>query len=174
MASSGPRVVITMDEAYREDLAYIHDTGFVRLARAAAGLLLEELRRCGFERGLVVDLGCGSGVLSEHLSADGFDVLGEDVAAAFIDIVGRRRPRGEFRVQSILSAELPRCVAVAAVGECLNYLFDERHSPDGVRQVLGRAFAALEPGGLFVLDVAEPGRVPGGTSKSHFERSEER
>src|SRR5207249_689029 len=74
-----------------------------------------------------------------------------------------------FRVQSILSAEMPSCVAVAAVGECLNYLFDERHSPSGVRQVLGRAFAALEPGGLLVLDIAEPGRVPRGTSKTWFE-----
>jgi SAM-dependent methyltransferase len=158
-----------MEVAYREDLAYIHDTGFARVARGAAALLLEELRRCGFDRGLVIDLGCGSGILSEQLSAGGFDVLGIDISSAFIDIARRRVPRGDFRVESILTAELPRCVAVAAVGECLNYLFDERHSPEGVRQVLARTFAALASGGLFLLDVAEPGRVPGKTAKSFFE-----
>jgi len=158
-----------MDEAYREDLAYIHDAGFGRIARGAAALLLEELRRCGIDHGLVIDLGCGSGILSEQLSAAGYDVLGIDVSEAFIAVARRRVTRGEFRVESLLTAELPGCVAVAAVGECLNYLFDERHCSDGVRQVLERAFAALQPGGLLVLDIAQPGRVPGGTSKSYFE-----
>jgi SAM-dependent methyltransferase len=158
-----------MDAAYREDLAYIHDTGFGHIARGAAALLLHELRRCGFDRGLVIDLGCGSGILSEQVAAGGFDVLGIDISEAFIAMARRRVPRGEFRVGSMLTAELPRCVAVAAVGECLNYLFDERYSADGVRQVLERAFDALEPGGLLVLDIAQPGRVPGGSSKSYFE-----
>lgn len=158
-----------MDAAYREDLAYIHDAGFGRTARGAAALLLEELQHCGFDRGLVIDLGCGSGILSEQLAAGGYDVLGIDVSEAFIAMARRRVPRGEFRVGSILTVELPRCVAVAAVGECLNYLFDERHTADGVRRVLDRAFAALKPGGLLVLDIAQPGRVPGGTSKSYFE-----
>jgi SAM-dependent methyltransferase len=161
-----------MDDAYREDLAYIHDAGFGSIARGAASVLLGELRHCGLDRGLVIDLGCGSGILSEQLAAAGYDLLGIDVSAAMIAIARRRVPRGEFRVESLLTAELPRCVAIAAVGECLNYLFDERHSTDAIRRVLERAFAALEPGGLLVLDIAEPGRVPGGTSKSCFERDD--
>jgi SAM-dependent methyltransferase len=159
-----------MEEAYREDLAYIHDAGFGRFARGAAALLLEELRRGGFDRGLVIDLGCGSGILAEQLAAGGFDVLGIDVSAAFIALTRRRVPGGVFHVGSLLAADLPPCVAVAAVGECVNYLFDERHSAEGVRQVLGRAFGALAPGGLLLFDVAEPGRVPGpGAQKSHAE-----
>jgi hypothetical protein len=78
-------------------------------------------------------------------------------------------PGGRFRVESLLSAELPRCVAVAAVGEGLNYLFDDRHSLEGVRQVLVRAFESLVPGGLLVFDVAEPGRVHGGRTKGYTE-----
>lgn len=158
-----------MDDAYRDDLAYIHDVGFGGLARNAASLLLQELRRGGVDRGLVIDLGCGSGILAEQLSAGGFDVLGIDVSAALVALARRRVPKGLFRVESLLTAELPRCVAVAAVGECFNYLFDERHSPEGVRQVLDRIFAALQPGGLLVFDVAEPGRVPEGAPKTHAE-----
>jgi SAM-dependent methyltransferase len=158
-----------MEEAYQDDLAYIHDAGFGGSARNAAALLLEELRRGGWNRGLVIDLGCGSGILSEQLAAGGFDVLGIDISAALVGLARQRVPNGRFRVESLLTAELPRCVAVAAVGECFNYLFDDRHSLEGVRRVLSRAFEALEPGGLLVFDVAEPGRAPGGASKAHAE-----
>jgi SAM-dependent methyltransferase len=158
-----------MEDAYREDLAYIHDVGFGGLARGAAALLLEELPRQGFDRGLVIDLGCGGGILAEQLSARGFDVLGIDISAAAIALARKRVPSGRLYVGSLLTAELPHCVAVAAVGECVNYLFDERHSWEGVRQLLGRAFAALAPGGLLVLDVAEPGHVPGGASRNWAE-----
>jgi SAM-dependent methyltransferase len=159
-----------MEEAYREDLAYIHDAGFGRFASGAAALLLEELRRGGFDRGLVIDLGCGSGILAELLAAGGFDVLGIDISPALVALARQRVPGGRFRVESLLTADLPRCVAVAVVGECLNYLFDDHHSLEGVRQVLGRAFAALASGGLLLFDIAEPGRVPGpGIQKTHVE-----
>jgi SAM-dependent methyltransferase len=155
--------------AYRKDLAYIHDAGFGGFARGAAAFLLQELRRRAVDRGLVIDLGCGSGILSEQLATGGFDILGIDISAALIALARKRVPSGQFRVESLLTAELPCCVAVAAVGECMNYLFDDRHSLEGVRQVLARVFAALVPGGLFVFDIAGPGRVPGGASKSFTE-----
>jgi SAM-dependent methyltransferase len=158
-----------MSEGYHDDLAYIHDAGHGHFAQAGAALLLDELSRRGVGRGLVIDLGCGSGILSEQLSAHGFDVLGIDLSPALIALARQRVPRGVFRVESLLTAELPGCVAVAAVGECVNYLFDERHSADGVRDLLGRAFAALAPGGLLLLDAAEPGRVPGGASQGWAE-----
>jgi SAM-dependent methyltransferase len=159
-----------MEDAYRQDLAYIHDAGFGKVARGAATRLLEELGRAGLDRGLVVDLGCGSGILMEPLAAAGFDVLGIDLSPALLALARRRVPSAQLRCESLLTAELPPCVAVAAVGECLNYLFDSRHSVDAVRGVLGRAFAALAPGGLLIFDVAGPGRVPGpGPHQSYTE-----
>ena len=44
-------------------------TGFGAPAKHAAGTLLEALRRSGIERGLVVDLGCGSGILARKQQA---------------------------------------------------------------------------------------------------------
>jgi SAM-dependent methyltransferase len=168
-SSSSPGRCSAMVNAYREDLASIHDAGFGRFAREAAALLLRELRPSTMERGLVIDLGCGSGILAEQLANGGFDVLGIDLSASLITLARNRVPGGQFRVESLLTAQLPRCIAIAAVGECVNYLFDDRHSLEGVRQVLGRAFAALVPGGLLVFDVAEPGRVPDGASKTFTE-----
>jgi SAM-dependent methyltransferase len=150
-----------MDDAYRDDLAFIHDGGFGHFARGAAPLLLDELRRRGVDSGLVVELGCGSGILSEQVAAGGFNVLGIDISPAMVALARQRVPGGSFRVESLLTAELPPCVAVVAVGECFNYLFDADHSWEGVRRVLGRAFEALTPGGLLLFDADEPGRVPG-------------
>jgi SAM-dependent methyltransferase len=155
-----------MDDAYRDDLAYIHDAGFGHFARGAAAVLLEELPRRGPDHGLVIDLGCGSSILGEQLSARGYDILGIDLSPAAIALARKRVPGGSFRVESLLTAELPRCVAVAAVGECVNYLFDDRHSLKGIRQLLRRAFEALAPSGLLLFDFAGPGR---GTYKTYKE-----
>src|SRR5262245_18116996 len=131
----GSPILPTMEAAYREDLAFIHNAVHGDFARAAAGLLQAALGRKGWERGLVIDLGCGSGILAGQLSDCGFDVLGIDISEAMIDLARQRVPKGVFRVQSLLAAELPPCVAVAAVGECLNYLFDPGHSLEAVRQL---------------------------------------
>src|SRR5262245_33072496 len=106
-----------MADAYRADLAYIHDAGFGGTAREAAGFLRESLQGRGVGRGLVVDLGCGGGILSEIMAAVGFDVLGIDISEEMIALARERVPRGRFRRESLLTAEIPPCVAVAAVGE---------------------------------------------------------
>ncbi len=146
--------------AYREDLAYVHDAGFLGLAENAAPVLSEALRHGGLESGLVVDLCCGSGPLSRRLSDAGYDVLGLDISGAMIDMARERVPQGRFVEGAILSQELPPCVAVAAVGECFNYLFDEGNTEEGLRDLLGRIHAALLPGGVLIFDVAGPGRAP--------------
>ncbi len=43
----------------------------------------------------------------------------------------------------------------------MNYLFDADHSLAAIDELLERIHAALLPGGILLLDVAEPGRVPG-------------
>src|SRR5690348_16072673 len=150
-----------MAGAYRDDLAYIHDAGYGGLARSAAPVLLDALRRGGTERGLVIDLGCGSGILAQAVSAAGYDILGIDISAAMIAQARRGVPGGRFRVGSLLAAELPPCVAVAAVGECVNFLFDPGHSKRAVVRLFRRVHDALTAGGPFLFDAAGPGRVPG-------------
>jgi SAM-dependent methyltransferase len=162
-----------MVKAYRDDLAYIHDVGFGSLARHAAPVLLDGLRQRGVDRGLVIDLGCGSGILAQALSAAGYDVLGIDISEAMVALARQRVPNGQFRVQSLLEADLPPCVAVAAIGECCNYLFDRSNTMRGLLRLFRRIYAALAPGGLLVFDVAEPGRIPGSGPQRHFTAGED-
>src|SRR5439155_24360251 len=117
-----------MASRYHEDLAYIHDVGFGDFARNAAPGLLELLRQRQVVRGLVVDLGCGSGIWARELCNAGYEVLGVDLSEAMLAIARKRVPDAEFRQGSLLSAKLPACAAVTAVGECFNYLFDRRNT----------------------------------------------
>src|SRR5262245_66492478 len=83
-----------------------------------------ELQNAGFSRGTVVDLGCGSGILAEHLSRDGYNVIGVDISESMITIARQRAPQAQFFVESFTAAEIPPCVAVTAIGEIFNYAFD--------------------------------------------------
>jgi SAM-dependent methyltransferase len=150
-----------MTDAYHADLAAIHDAGYGHFARAAGPVLLGELRRRGVRDGLVIDLGCGSGILAAELTAAGYDVLGFDLSPAMIALARKRAPKARFRRQSLWAAELPPCVAVTAVGECFNFLFDDANTDAALGRLFARTYDALRPGGLFLCDTAEPGRVPG-------------
>jgi SAM-dependent methyltransferase len=108
--------------------------------------------------GLVVDLGCGSGILAAEISRAGRPVLGIDLSRSMIRLARARAPRARFRVGSFRDAELPPCAAVVATGEIFSYLFDGRADLD---RLFVRIRKALLPGGLFLFDVAVPGRVRG-------------
>ena len=136
-------------------------------ASGAAPWLLELLRSHGLSDGLVIDLGCGSGIWAHALSTSGYGVLGYDISPAMVAMCRRRVPRGEFYARPLLIARLRPCVAVTAIGEVFNYLFDKRNTPDALAGLFQQVHAALRPSGLFVFDVATPGRVPGGHRRSY-------
>jgi SAM-dependent methyltransferase len=149
-----------MDDFYGEDLASVHAEAFEALAASAADSLLEALGPDGAGR-RVLDLGCGAGPLGRRLRAHGFATWGLDLSPALIALARERMPDAEFHCGSILEAPLPApAAAVAAIGEVLNYATADR--PDGLARVFQRVFDALAPGGLFLFDLAAPGRAGAG------------
>ena len=152
-------------EAYKDDLAYIHDVGFGDFARNSAPGLLELLSQNRLNGGLVVDLGSGSGIWARALSDAGYDVMGVDISPSMIAIARKHAPKARFQNESLLKVELPQCAAVTSIGECLNYLFDKSNRITELRRLFGRVYRALEPGGLFIFDIAEPGRGKGPRQK---------
>jgi SAM-dependent methyltransferase len=149
---------------YGEDLAYIHDVGHAGFALRSAPGILEILRENGIPDGIVVDLGCGSGLWARELLRAGYGVFGIDISGALVEIAREKAPGAEFRVGSPFEAPTPPCDAVTAVGEVLNYLFDPENEERGLEGVFGRVYGALRPGGVFVFDVLGPGQVPPGTT----------
>ncbi|MBX9600149.1 MAG: class I SAM-dependent methyltransferase [Bryobacteraceae bacterium] len=156
-------------QGYREDLAFIHDDGFIDFANRSAPGILALLRRNGVRSGLVVDLGCGSGRWAARLLTEGYDVAGIDLSPAMIALARRHAPRAEFRRGSLLSARLPACDAITSLGECINFAFHPRDRPEGLRRFFDRVFQSLRPGGVFVLDFATPDRIPTHVTRNWFE-----
>lgn len=157
-----------MENAYQEDLAYIHDAGFGHLATHAAALVIDALRRGGIDTGLTVDLGCGSGISSRLLCDAGYDVVGIDLSEPLLKIARKRAPRAVFRCGSFATTDLPPCVAVTAIGEVFNYSFDAANTAALRTRTFSKIYQALAPGGLFVFDMAGPARVPSPSPQRTF------
>jgi SAM-dependent methyltransferase len=152
-----------MSRAYSADLAYIHHEGFSSSIRQAAPHLLKLLNRSRStsvaKEHLVVDLGCGSGVWARELVRAGYDVLGIDISATMIRLARKNAPSARFVHGSFRNMPLLQCDAVTALGEVVNYTFDPRVTGDELLQFFHRVHAALRPQGVFLLDVAGPGRA---------------
>lgn len=149
-----------MDSAYRAALAQIHDDGFGFIATGAAKMLIAGLKLNGFASGTVAELACGGGISSRMIVDAGYSVHGFDISADMIEIARARVPEGEFTVCSLYDADLPGgCVAITGIGEAFNYRFDERAGFDAMRGVFERVYEALTRNGIFLFDVAQPGRA---------------
>jgi len=157
--------------AYARDLAYIHDAGFTQFIRRATPGLLGLLQRNGIGDGLVVDAGCGSGVWARALAERGYAVLGIDISAEMIRLARRHAPAAKFRIGSFTDAALPRCAAVTAIGECVNYAFHRGAGRAALNGFFRRVYAALQPGGIFVFDIVEPGVSDGAPLRRFLEGS---
>ncbi len=135
---------------YGPDLAYIHHTGFGEFAESAAPGLIEILWKHGVRDGLVVEVGCGSGILARELTRASFEVLGYDASPAMIALARETATRGHFEVGSFDAIDIPPCNAIVAMGEVLNY-----GTFEGVRK-----FVANVNTKLLVFDIAERDSYP--------------
>jgi SAM-dependent methyltransferase len=152
---------------YGADLAYVHHAGFSEYARRTAPEIarlitrLEPFSTTSRQRSRVIEFGSGGGTTARYLGARGLDVCGFDQSPAMVALARKNAPLARFAVGSLASTPLPRCGAIIALGEVVNYLGD-RHSPSahdrGLFRFFARAARALEPGGLLVFDFMESAR----------------
>lgn len=158
-----------MKQKYNKDLAYIHDAGFSDYAIKSAPGILEILNSNHITDGLIVDLGCGSGLSAQELIKSNYRIFGVDWSQSLIEIARQRVPDAEFQVGSLFQVNIPVCNAVISIGECLNYLFDPDNNYQTLIQLFRRIHNALTPGGVFIFDIAEPGQVTTPTTKGFTE-----
>lgn len=159
--AAGQRPAAPRHGHYGDDLAHIHDAGFGDVAWRAADVLVTRLRSNRIHAGLVTDLGCGSGILAAALTEAGYDVLGVDLSASMLAMAADRAPQASFTRASLFTVDIPACVAVTAIGECLNYDFSAEASLDALGRVFARVARCLPSHGVFLFDVAGPGRGGG-------------
>jgi len=137
---------------YRRDLALAHHLGYGFHADACAPGILRLLEPIRPRRGLVLELGCGSGALTRHLVDAGHRVVATDASPAMLELARPAVPDAEeIRLLTLPDDPLPECDAVVSVGHVLSYLPDEA----SLEAALAATAKALRPGGVFALDLLD-------------------
>lgn len=138
---------------YRHDLALVHDRGFAFHAAACAPGIVDLLAPVRARDGLVLELGCGTGLLTKELIAAGHRVIATDASPAMLEVArGAIGGRAEDVYQlTIPEDELPEADAIVAIGHPISYLPDA----DAVDRALIAMAGALRPGGVLAIDICD-------------------
>ena len=141
-----------MGTYYRADLALIHHLGFGFHADDCAPGILGLLEPVRDVNGLVVELGCGSGLLTKYLVDAGHRVLATDASSAMLDIARAYAPGvGELRQVVLPDDPIPEADAIVSIGHVLSYLPDEA----AIERALVAIAGALRPGGIVAIDLCD-------------------
>ena len=103
---------------------------------------------------MVLEIGCGTGLIGRHFASNGYQYWGIDVSAERVDKARETVHGGHFAVGDVLDMrweELPRCRYAFTYG-VLHHLSD-----DQCERLIGRIFAAWED---LVFAVIESSRPP--------------
>ena len=118
------------------------------------GYLTSLLKEYGINDGLVLDLGCGTGTLTELLAKEGYDMIGVDVSEDMLqEAIEKRAESGLpilYLLQDMREFELYWTVrAVVSICDSLNYILDY----DDLAHVFSLVNNYLDPKGMFIFDL---------------------
>ena len=137
---------------YRDDLALVHHLGFGFHAEMCAPGILTLLEPVKATGGTVLELGCGSGLLTRELVDAGHRVLATDASLPMLALAREHAPGAEAIFPLVLPRDpLPEADAVVSVGHVLCYLENEAD----INETLAAAADALRPGGILALDLCD-------------------
>ena len=111
------------------------------------------LKKYNIPDGLVAELGCGTGNITERLAALGYDMIGIDNSPEMLDIAQEKKAENNssslYLCQDMREFELYGTVkAVISLCDSINYITD----PDDLLTVFKLVNNYLDPHGLFIFD----------------------
>ncbi len=112
------------------------------------------LKKFEINDGLLLDLGCGTGTLTELLAKEGYDMIGVDVSEDMLqEAIEKRAESGLpilYLLQDMREFELYGTVrAVVSICDSLNYILDY----EDLVQVFSLVNNYLDPEGVFIFDL---------------------
>lgn len=119
--------------------------------------LLGLLKEYGVTEGLVLDMGCGTGSITEYLGQAGYDMIGIDNSEDMLSIAMEKAAEKELNIlyllQDMREFELYGTVAAAvSICDSMNYITE----PEELWEVFRLVNNYLDPGGLFIFDLNTP------------------
>lgn len=111
------------------------------------------LKEYGIEDGLVLDLGCGTGNMTELLADRGYDMIGVDNADEMLDIAMEKKAESGndilYLLQDMREFELYGTVrAIVSICDSMNYITEE----EDLIEVFRLCNNYLDPKGILVFD----------------------
>lgn len=118
-----------------------------------ADYLEEQLKEYGVQDGLVLELGCGTGSMTELLAEKGYDMIGVDNSEDMLEIAMEKRIESGHDIlylqQDMQEFELYGTVkAVVSVCDSVNYITEKTELEEVFRLVNNY----LDPQGIFIFD----------------------
>ena len=140
-------------DAYK-DFAMVYDT-FMDNAPYDKWLqfLIENFNKYKVPKELVLDLGCGTGTLTQMLSKKGYDMIGVDNSDEMLSIAIQKGINDTqnilYLLQDMREFELYGTVrAVISICDSINYLLEE----EDIVKTFSLINNYLDPGGIFIFD----------------------
>ena len=136
------------------DFAYVYDKLIDQDYEKWADYIEQLFQKGGVKPKLVLDLGCGTGSITNILARRGYDMIGVDVSCDMLN-VAREKAAAEgldvlYLCQDIREFELYGTVdAVICTLDVLNYITDS----GDLSKVFSLVKNYLNPGGLFIFDI---------------------
>lgn len=101
----------------------------------------------------VLDLGCGTGWTTLFFARAGYDAVGVDIAPEMVRLAERQRAAAGVASASFRVCDYESLAFDSEFDAAV--FFDALHHAEDERLAVGRAFAALKPGGILLAE--EPG-----------------
>ena len=140
-------------EAYTS-FAYVYDTFMDNVPYGEwARHIREKLCEHGVTDGIVLDLGCGTGTMTERLVGYGYDMIGVDNSEEMLELAMEKKTESGYDIlyllQDMRGFELYGTVrAVVSVCDSVNYITE----PDELEEVFRLVNNYLDPKGIFLFD----------------------
>lgn len=112
------------------------------------------LKEYGVDNGIIADLGCGTGNITQYLAAIGYDMIGIDYSDEMLNIAMEKRDENGYDIlylnQDMREFELYGTVSgIVSICDSMNYIIEEEE----LLEVFKLVNNYLDIGGVFIFDM---------------------
>lgn len=118
----------------------------------------DTLSKYGIDKGIVADLGCGTGELTLMLASVGYDMIGVDLSSEMLSVLREKAAEMQQEGVLLLCQDLTKLDLYGTVRAAISTFdtFNHIGPYENFSQAVSRASLFIEPGGVMLFDMNTP------------------